>query len=73
MMLTWDVIPKNHTISDVGINIMPYYGLFSRDLHILDVCGNHIVRTTFMFQEFLTILTIGNEVAKDAPLWHHIG
>ncbi len=62
---------------------MPYYGLFSRDLYILDLQWRSPlyslrfvditpVCTTLMFMTHYDI-TMAHDVVRDAPLWHNNG
>ncbi len=72
------LLDKNTTLYNLT---MPYYGLFSRDLHILDLwqrsrCTHYFLWILPMCALFLCSMThyditIGHDVAKDAPLWHH--
>ncbi len=55
---------------------MPYYGLFSRDIHILDLwwrsplCSLLALCLCYMAHYDITM---GHAIARDAPLWHNNG
>ncbi len=64
-------------------NIMPYYALFSRDLHILDLqwrsplCSILLwifpLSAPLLFSMTHYDITMAHDIARDTPLWHNNG
>ncbi len=52
-----------------ALHIMPYYGLFSPDLHIIDLWWRSLMCTLLLYSMTRYDITMGHGIAWDARLW----